>query len=87
MAVELDLKALREKVLLRETNAHIVDDKEAAACYRFTLRQIERVEACGCSDGMKDCGCGYHDCNRMVRCPYCTNLRSDLLALQKEVRG
>jgi hypothetical protein len=42
MASELDLKALREKVLLRETNAHIVDDKEAAACYRFILRQIRR---------------------------------------------
>jgi 5-methylcytosine-specific restriction endonuclease McrA len=50
----------------------------------FILGQIERVEACECSDGMKDCGCGYHDCNRMVRCPYCTNRRADLLALQNE---
>jgi hypothetical protein len=82
------ITALREKVLLRETNAHIVDDKEAAACYRFTLRQIERVEACGSCEATGNRS-GWQDAETglPVPCLWCKRLRADLLELQKEVIG
>lgn len=53
---------------------------------RFILRQIERVEGCECNS-VGDEFAGWCDEAKTIPCDRCSDLRADLLALQKEVLG
>ena len=75
MADELNLKALRDEISKQGVHPDIT------ALAVFALRQIERVEGC------LDCvGAGYIKyAHGAIPCRFCSHLRTDLLALQREV--
>jgi hypothetical protein len=83
MADELNLMALREHY----SRLGPTSKSYQGAC-AFILNQIERVEGCGCCNGWVDCGCEKLDkCEIRMACRGCSNLRADLLELQKSVMG